>query len=638
MRVSVRKLATLVTTLLVSAVVALPAHAGGRPHWKLDRILQEALAKPPKTTRVIIQVRPGSEDALKLKLQGHGDVIEAEHASIDALTATIHGEDLAALAGDPDVLGMSIDAWVTSLGRFSQSTTSRASAPDLLRATLGLTDPKFSVITGAGIAIAIVDSGIYPNRDLAPSIVGFWDFTRGGISTRAFDDYGHGTHVAGLIASDGKESNGQYKGIAPGALLYGFKVLDANGRGRTSDVVAAIDFIVDSKIRGTFSVDVINLSLGHPIFEPASTDPLVKAIERAVRYGIIVVTAAGNNGLDSTGVAGYAGINSPGNAPSALTVGAVDTNGTVLHSDDRVAYFSSRGPTWFDGFAKPDIVAAGVSLTSDAAHDSTLYGTYPQLKAPASNGNTNYATLSGTSMAAAVATGVVALTLDASRQANTTAAWGFHSKPAPALTPNAVKAVLEYSALPVVDGTGKPYDPLTQGTGEVNAPGAVLMAQNVNTAAKENTSWGGPVEPITTIGGETLAWSQALIWDENIVWGTNIVWSNSYLWDENIVWGTIADENIVWGTAADENIVWGTYYSCDPASDPACENIVWGTNIVWGANIVWASNIVWGNRVVGLMDGENIVWGTSEGLTEENIVWGTSADGENIVWGTKRRR
>jgi serine protease AprX len=644
MKLSARTLVVLVTTLLVSAVVALPATAGdSRRHSKLDKVLQEALAHPPKTSRVIIRTAAGTTDALKRTLVGHGDAIEREHASLDAFTATVHGEDLAALAADPSVLNISIDAWVTSFGRPSSSGVQPAPS-DVLRTTLGINN---TTVTGSGVNVAIVDSGIDPNRDLFWNIRGFWDFTRGGYQTRAYDDYGHGTHVAGLIASNGRESGKQFMGIAPNVGLYGFKVLDKYGRGRTSDVVAALEFIVNSKIRGTLDIDVINLSLGHPIFEPAATDPLVQEVERAVRNGIVVVTAAGNVGVDAAGNIGYSGVTSPGNAPSAISVGAVDTHATAIHSDDRVAYFSSRGPTWFDAFVKPDIVAPGVALTSNAPRYSQLYANYPQLKATASNGNTNFATLSGTSMAAAVATGVVALALDANTPAFMDGYWK-------SLSPNAVKAVLQYTALPVKTDTGAPYDVLTQGTGEVNAPGAIAMAAAIDPYAAKGTSWGTPIAPRTTIGGEVVAWSQALVWDENIVWGTNVVWSNSVLWDENIVWGTTDDENIVWGTNAScdpanpdcENIVWGTSF-CDPSVDPGCENIVWGTylacdpsvdptceNIVWGTNIVWATTIVWGNRVVGLMDDENIVWGTADGLTDENIVWGTTSDGENIVWGT----
>jgi serine protease AprX len=99
---------------------------------------------------------------------------------------------------------------------------------------------------------------------------------------------------------------------------------------------------------------VLNLSLGHPIYEPAATDPLVQAVERAVAAGIVVVTSAGNEGTNRvTGQVGYAGITSPGNAPSAITVGAVDTRNTTTRLDDQVPSFSSRGPTWYDAYAKP---------------------------------------------------------------------------------------------------------------------------------------------------------------------------------------------------------------------------------------------------------------------------------------------
>jgi serine protease AprX len=607
-------------TLLLSVVVALPATAGDRlRHSKLDKVLQEALANPPKTTRVIIRTRPGSQDTLKRTLRGHGDAIETEHASIDAFTATVHGEDLAALEADPSVLGVSIDAWVTSFARPArpQATPPAQSNVDVLRTTLGINGTQYS---GSGVTVAVLDSGIAPTTDLR--VRSFFDFTQGGVEAEPYDDYGHGTHVAGLIASTGRNSGGKFKGIAPNVNLDGYKVLDKYGRGRTSDVIAAIEAVVARKGPGEVTPIVINLSLGHPVFEPAATDPLVIAVEDAVRHGIIVVTAAGNVGVDSDGNVGYAGITSPGNAPSAITVGAVDTQGTARHSDDRVAYFSSRGPTWFDASPKPDLVAPGVGLTSNASRYSTLYTTYPQLKAAATKGGTNFTTLSGTSMAAAVATGVVALALDANTPSN---------EPYSAtLSPNAMKAVLQYTALPVLDDQGVPYDPLTQGAGEINAPGAMAMAAAIDPESPIGQPWGTPIDPKTTIGGETILWSQALVWDENIVWGTSVVWTNSTLWDENIVWGT-GDENIVWGTyeGGDENIVWGTYFTCDPSASPDCENIVWGTSVAWPANIVWD------NRVVGMMmDGENIVWGTVDGLGEENIVWGTTADGENIVWGT----
>src|SRR5439155_21803746 len=159
----------------------------------------------------------------------------------------------------------------------------------------------------------------------------------------------------------------------------------------------------------------------HPIFEPAATDPLVQAVEHATRAGIAVVVSAGNFGMNpKTGQPGYAGIASPGNSPSAFSVGAVRTFNTVTRVDDRIAPYSSRGPSWYDGFAKPDFVAPGDNLLSVAAANSALR------LAQEKRGNTgDYMRLSGTSMAAAVSTGVVALVLQANH----------------ALTPNAVKAV-----------------------------------------------------------------------------------------------------------------------------------------------------------------------------------------------------
>jgi serine protease AprX len=596
MKVSVRNPSS--RFLLAACVLfALPALvSAGERRSKLDKALRGLLGKAPASQRVIIQARPGSRAALKQALLAHGDVVRAEHPSLEALTVDLHGEDLAALEADPSVMAVSIDAEVTSFGKGRRK--SSRPAVDILRYTLGLTSTS---PTGRGVNVAIVDSGIEPTNDLRLSIAGFWDFTRGGVSTKPQDEYGHGTHVAGIIASSGGDSKKEFEGVAPGVTLYGFKVLNQNGRGRVSDVVKALEFIVANHRAGSFRTHIINLSLGHPIYEPASTDPLVKAVENAVRAGIVVVTAAGNVGSDPDGDIGYAGITSPGNAPSAITVGASDTRGTQKPSDDRVAYFSSRGPAWFDGYAKPDIVAPGVMLASNAARFAELYDAYPQLKMSSKSGNGNFARLSGTSMAAAVTTGVVALMFETSadRQRNS-----HHLLP-----PNAVKAVLQYTAIPLRDAEGAKYDSLTQGTGAINALGAMEAAEVIDPSVSTRQPWlRYRPRPVTVLGGESVEWAQTMTWRDRLVVDSDALAYNSVQWARNIVWGT-RERNIVWGTAAD------------------LENIVWGTAIGWAADIVFD------NRIVGLMDGENIVWGTLAGLDQENIVWGTF-DGENIVWGT----
>ena len=603
MKVSVRVFARLATALalLLGASVSAPAVAEERS--KLDKVLQEAIRQAPQPQRVIVRTQPGTRHAVRAALQQHGDIVLAEHPSLEALTVTVHGEDLVALQANPNVVSVSVDAEVTS---FAATPVARTRT-DALRATLGIERVAYS---GAGIGVAVVDSGIEPSRDLVSSIKGFWDFTRGGIPVTAFDNYGHGTHVAGLIASDGMESRREFLGVAPDVNLFGLKVLDGNGRGRASNVIRALEWILAN--HRTKGIHIVNLSVGHPIFQDAAHDPLVQAVENLVRAGVVVVVSAGNVGVNEKGDAGYAGITSPGNAPSALTVGAVDTNQTALHSDDRVAFFSSRGPTWFDAFAKPDIVAPGVALTSNAARFAELLRVYPSLRTrPNGNGN-HFATLSGTSMATAVSSGVIALLLEASRAAGNAVT-----------APNTIKALLQFTALPLRDEAGNPYDALLQGTGEINPQGALSMVSALDTAAPLGASWIAPRPATSTsIGGETLEWSRSIIWDDTRLLNPSAMWLHSAQWDacgaanpgcENIVWGTMTGPD-------DENIVWGTFDSDE--------------NIVWGTAVGWANDIVWSDRILGMfVDDENIVWGTFTGLDEENIVWGTF-DGENIVWGT----
>src|SRR5438094_5088080 len=323
---------------------------------KIDRAVQKLLTNGSGAdpVRVIIRAHEtAARETLKNRLRAHGDHIEADHASIDAFTATVHGADLDGLVDDPATDGISIDAVVTPHQSTSNTLLGTEVLPD-------------SGANGSNARIAIIDSGLEITTDLPSSrVLGFYDLTRGDqvVSVPPYDDYGHGTHVAGLIAGSGANSKGLYAGIAPAAKLLVLKVLDRNGSGYTSDVIQAIDFVIANQ--KTFAVNVINLSLGHPIFESAATDPLVLEVQKATQAGIIVVVAAGNYGQDpTTGLPGYGGITSPGNAPSAITVGAVKIQNTVPRSDDRIADYSSAGPTWYDAYAKPDVVSPGHNIVA----------------------------------------------------------------------------------------------------------------------------------------------------------------------------------------------------------------------------------------------------------------------------------
>ncbi len=645
----------------------LPAIAGPRTA-KLDTALQASVTSEGSFD-VIVRAKPGRESLVKSRVHQTSGL--STHDLVNGFSATLHAREIVALANDPDVDGVSLNADVSALGvpndRTPQSgsllSPHRSSVISDLKQSLGL-DNTFS---GINTTIAVVDSGIAPNVDFGSRIVAQYVFSRGRqYYTPPYDDYGHGTHVAGLIAASGTTSNNKYAGIASGAKLLSLKVLDAKGSGKTSDVINAVEFAIANKAR--FGISIINLSLGHPIYESAVTDPLVQAIEAAVRAGIIVVVASGNYGYNPvTGQTGYAGIASPGNAPSAITVGAGVTNNTVTRTDDRLADYSSRGPTWYDAFAKPDVLAPGQSLVSTDAAGSTLDVTLPGLVVQA--GSAKFLRLSGSSMATAVVSGLVAVILEANRSGAEQRWQDYQNslrriqrdpfQAPPVLTANAVKALLEYSATPIRDANGVRYGALEQGAGLVNGIGAVTLAYNIDTTRSAGQYWlVRDVARWTDFGAVAEPWSQSVIWGTAQLHGTSVIDLRQTAWEDNIVWGTGAftnvvsgmlsddEDNIVWGTLAldEDNIVWGT-------SIPLSTTLTWAgnaaleDNIVWGTT-AWAEHVVFGGSLVGYYNGQAIVWGTLSDnednivwgtLDEDNIVWGTADGEDNIVWGTSNR-
>jgi serine protease AprX len=624
---SARSKAVWGAVLTLCLLLPSPLVAGGKQHKKVDRLV--AQQRSDDFLRVIIRTKSGATAGLKARLQSDGDSVYGEHGAIDALSARIHARRLEELVNDPDIESISADAPIGA-SQFSLlwGSDDGSSALNELKSTLGLS----GLFSGNNVTVAIIDSGLSPGIDFEGRILGFYDFSNGkpGVSGTAFDDFGHGTHVAGLIASNGKSSDKRYAGVATRAKLLPLKVLDRNGAGYTSDVIRALEFVIANKDR--FNIRVVNLSLGHPIYESAATDPLVRAVERASRAGLIVVTAAGNNGTNRvTGQTGYAGIASPGNAPSAITVGSATTNGTATRSDDRVSPFSSRGPSWYDGIAKPDVVAPGDRLISNTTLSSNLASAYPSLLV--TSGTSTYIRLSGSSMATGVVSGLIAVMLEANQYGELLRSidcWWQRCAPPRRLGANAIKAILQYSATPLRGADGKRYDSLTQGSGLVNGVAAVTLAGLVDTAKAPGSFWlPTMVQPWTRFGTTDEVWSQSVIWGTRPVQGSSVIEINQLAWYDNIVWGTGELDNIVWGTFNGDNIVWGTAFG---GLDVAWfGNAALGDNIVWGT-ADWADNIVWGTALIGFFDGDNIVWGT---LSDDNIVWGTLSD-DNIVWGTNQ--
>ena len=625
----------------MALLVALPIEAAHAPHaHKVDKHLQNRLNGGSGSERVIVRVKPGQRGAVAQTLRQRGHQVYGDHSGIDAVSSEVSIDTLKALANNPAVESISTDAEVDTLDSKKSSKGSSDPTPTTTTVVSSLltTLDLGNYALGSSIGVAVIDSGLQDDGNFTGRIIEFDDFTTPTprFNVTPYDDYGHGSHVAGLAGSSGAASSGLYGGVAQNVRFVIVKALDRNGKGKTSTLIDAIEYIIANRNR--LGIYVINLSLGHPIYEPAATDPLVQEVERATRAGLIVVVAAGNEGKNpDTGLTGYGGITSPGNAPDAITVGSAKTFDTAGRSDDRVAPYSSRGPSWYDGFAKPDIVAPGQTLVSDAPANSTLALTYPSLNVVYNQ--RNYMRLSGTSMATGVVSGLVATMLDVSRFGATQRATALYGDryvssgqwtPPPYPTVNAIKAMLEYSATPLRDDSGARYDALTQGAGEVNGLGALTLAYVTDTSRPVGSLWSTTAVPYTTTyGTDNVAWAQQIIWGTNVLSGIDVMTVNQQAWAQNVMWGTGDNDNPLWAESDGDNIVWGSNI-VSGSNIVWSSNIVWGDDIVWGTNIVWGSNIVWGDGLVGFFDGDNIVWGSCDG---DNIVWG-SLDDSGLVRAT----
>lgn len=289
-------------------------------------------------------------------------------------------------------------------------------------------------LTGKGINIGILDTGVYPHPDLTrPTnrIIAFKDLINH--RKQPYDDNGHGTHIAGDAAGNGWMSKGKYKGPAPKAGIVGVKVLDKNGNGYDSTIIKGIECCIANRKR--LNLRILSMSLGGTVNHPCVDDPLCQAVEKAVQAGLIVVIAAGNNGPRRST------IESPGISPSAITVGAVDDRRTLLQADDRVTWYSSRGPAP-GGRKKPDLVAPGETIISLRSPQSKLDRELPYLRI-----NKDYFILSGTSISTPIVSGVIAQLL----------------QKRPSLTPKQVKAILKKNIFSLN------LNPNTAGSGEINA-------------------------------------------------------------------------------------------------------------------------------------------------------------------------
>jgi serine protease AprX len=426
----------LVAALLVSAA---PAHAADR------------------FARVVVVERAPAGTAAERAVVRHGGTVGRALPLAGGFAARVPARSLPALRRAASIAGVWSDARV-----------SMRSGPDCLpgdescfdalppeaawQRAIGL-DQVPNKYQGDGVTVASIDTGVTPTPNLGTRLLARVDLTS---ERDGLDRFGHGTHMAGVIAGDGTTSSGAYEGAAPEAGLVSVKVAGWDGATDVSTVIAALQWVVSN--RAKFNIRVVNLSWGTDAGRGYGVDPLDRAVERAWAAGLVVVVSAGNQGP----AAGT--VTKPADDPYVITVGAADTNGTGARIDDQIAPFSSAGPT-ADGFAKPDVLAPGISIVSDRAPGSTVDAFRPAARL----GATMFKG-SGTSQASAVVAGVAARMLDVD----------------PTLTNDEVKGVLAATADRRLAGLGA-------GSGVIDAAAATVAV----TPPKKGPA---PVLPVANAG------------------------------------------------------------------------------------------------------------------------------------------
>ncbi len=539
------------------------------------------------TIPVIVQWAHPANSTLDGKVAALGGSIANHLNSIKGGFYNVPGSALRTLASDPDVVFISPDRPIRSKLDNSAAAVNAAAAWS-------------AGFTGAGVGVAVIDSGMNadPNLSKGKPFAFSYDFTqppaaaqaaallanisgplaanaKGVPSTPAPDQFGHGQHVAGIIASNGQASQcatckRSFKGMAYDANLIDLKVLDSNGQGSDSGVILAIDAAI--ALKNIYNIRVINLSVGRPVYESYTLDPLCQAVEAAWKAGIVVVAAAGNDGRDDTyGEQGYGTINAPGNDPYVITVGAMKTEGTYTRTDDLIASYSSKGPTAVDHIAKPDILAPGNQVVSLLAAGSTLVkenpansvtmSYYQTTAAGPSRISNTYFILSGTSMATPVVSAAAADLI----QANS------------ALTPDQVKTILMQSAYKTFPAsssvrdptTGKTfvdyYDLFTVGAGYLDLGAAMTL---VNSQFPSGTAMSPVAQFDPNSGSVTLTFDASSVWSDRSMWGATSLWGTRSMWGASV----LEANQVIW----DSRSMWGAATTAGSAS-------IWDSRSMWGA-------------------------------------------------------
>ncbi|MGI4828063.1 MAG: S8 family serine peptidase [Janthinobacterium lividum] len=599
-------------SIIFAGVFSLPLTASATcKHVKCSADVDKAVGT---TVPVIIQyVNDPTDD----EVNAIGRFAQVHHRmhSVRALAAKVSASQLEALASRPGVARVSLDRPVMA----RQQAGPIGSSPEFTAEPINAPWAIARNYNGQGIGVAVIDSGINAADDLNTAggkksrVVYSANFVPN--ETTTADGYGHGTHVAGLVAGNGADSTGKgysrtFLGIAPNANLINLRALDENGQGSDSSVIAAIEAAIS--LKNTYNIKVINLSLGRPIYESYTQDPLCQAVEQAWKAGIVVVVAAGNDGRNlALNSEGYGTIEAPGNDPYVITVGATNPMNTAAVADDVMATYSSKGPSFIDQIAKPDVIAPGNLVTSLLAPGSNLQAENPAFYTPLnwymSNGSAAassvYYPLSGTSMATAVTSGAIADLMQVASY----------------LTPDQVKVLVMASAnktvVPqantVVDpSTGTAYtahnDVFTQGAGYLDLQATInntwLYAWAIPTtgyAMSPVANYDATSGNVTLVTDSTALWGCSTNTSASSVYGQNafVASGATALWGKTALWGRSDDQafTALWGSTA----LWGR-------ATPDAATALWGKSDDWSASTDSGSTALWGRSTTS---GSTALWG-----------------------------
>jgi serine protease AprX len=396
-----RTVALLLAAVVPVAASASIAQAAPSAHARLTLL---AKTHPDRKVEVIAQFRSGtSERKARALVRSHHGRVTDRLSAIHGFVIRLPARQARALRGSKRVLNVTVN------GRMHSTSVNGGRLATTYPKTVGADKLWAAGITGEGVGVAVIDSGISGDIPDFKGADGSSRITANVIvsgATRSSDDLGHGTHVAGILAGNSFNRDvadpayGAYVGIAPEADVIALKVADDAGDATMVDVITALQFVVRHKVE--LGIGVVNISMSSDTPASYVDDPIDAAVEYAWHSGIVVVVAAGNRG-DAADAVRYP----PGNDPYVISVGATDEVGTPDPSDDVTAAFSSRGITQ-DGAAKPEVLAPGAHIVAPLATG----GAYQAL-CPSCVVGDNYFRTGGTSMAAPVVAGAAALLLQA---------------------------------------------------------------------------------------------------------------------------------------------------------------------------------------------------------------------------------